>query len=128
MSDSAVAHMGDHHLELLSGLRHSILSDFGTGSVPVNRYLASCHGPTHTCSYIASRTKRSTKHYAAPVVHIHVRYAAHFHIRTPVYFKNMHFRVSSLFLNNFLCRITYYQIKSFGIVLLPNTLPVLLHR
>jgi len=101
VSDSAVVHTGDHHLELLSGLRHSILSDFGTGSVPVNRYLASCYEPTYTYSYNNSRTKRSIKHYTAPVVHIRVHSAAHVHIRTTIYFKNMCTRVSSLFLNTF---------------------------
>jgi hypothetical protein len=40
--DSAVEHMGDLHLELLLGLRHSMLSDFETDSVLVNHYLVSC--------------------------------------------------------------------------------------
>ena len=83
VSDSAVEHMDDHHLELLLGLRHSILSDFGTDSVPVNRYLACCYEPTYT--YIISMTKKRMKHYAEPSVHIHVRSVAHFHTRTPVY-------------------------------------------
>ena len=82
VSDSAVEHTGDHHLELPLGLRHSILLDFGTDSVPVNRYLASCYEPTYT--YIISRTKRSMKHYAAPSVDNHAHSVAHFHIRTPV--------------------------------------------
>jgi hypothetical protein len=99
VSDSAVEHTDDHHLELLLGLRHSILSVFGTDSVPVNRYLASCYEPTYT--YIISRTKKSMKHYAAPLVHIHVHSVAHFHTRAPIYFKNMHSRVSTLFLNTF---------------------------
>jgi hypothetical protein len=63
VSDSAVEHTGDHHLELLLGLRHSILSDFGTDSVPVNRYLASCFQSSYTNSYLTSKTKRSMKHY-----------------------------------------------------------------
>jgi len=87
VSDSAAEHTGDHHSELLSGLRHSILLDFGTDSVPVNRYLASCYEPTYT--YTISRTNRSMKHYATPFVHIRANSAARFHIRTPAYFKKI---------------------------------------
>jgi hypothetical protein len=64
--DSAVEHMGDHHLELLLGLRHSILLDFGKDSVLVNHYLASCYEETYTYSYLILRTKRNMQHYAAP--------------------------------------------------------------
>jgi hypothetical protein len=99
--DSAVEHTGDHHLELLLGLRHSILLDFGTDSVPVNHYLVSCYEQTYNYSYLISRTDRTMKHDVAPLVHIHVRLVAHIHIKTPVYFKNIHSTFFPLFLNTF---------------------------
>lgn len=38
---SAVVRTDDLHLEPPLGLRHSMLSDFGTDSIPVNHYLVS---------------------------------------------------------------------------------------